>query len=116
MRHAIRTLCHGNLHDHCRQLVIGVGLLICAGPPLNAATLCVDEDGKPGCMATISAAVAAASPGDTIVVDPARSHEEVVITKSLSHVASRHGMPVIDATGLSHGIFLHGLAPAPNPG
>lgn len=91
MRHAMHTMCHGNLHDYCRQLVIGFGLLVCAVPTLTAATLCVDEDGKPGCMATISAAVAAASPGDTIRVEPGTYHEQVVITKSLSLVASSTG-------------------------
>lgn len=116
MRHAMHTMCHGNLHDYCRQLVIGFGLLVCAVPTLTAATLCVDEDGKPGCMATISAAVAAASPGDTIRVEPGTYHEQVVITKSLSLVASRHRMPVIDATGLNNGIFVNGMAAAPNAG
>jgi hypothetical protein len=67
-------------------------------------------------MTTISAAVTAASTGDTIQVAPGTYKEQVVITKSVSLVASKQGMPVIDATGLNNGIFVNGMAAAPNVG
>jgi nitrous oxidase accessory protein NosD len=116
MRHSMLTMRHGNLHDHWRQIVIGCGLLVCAAPCLTAATLCVSPSGRSGCKTTISAAVSAASAGDTIQVAPGTYNEQVVITKPVSLVASRERMPVIDATGLNNGIFVNGMAAAPNAG
>jgi hypothetical protein len=74
----------------------------------QAETLCVDQHGKPGCLTTISDAVAAAAPGDTIQVDAGFYHEDVVITQSLSLVGSGRYRTIIDATGLSNGIFISG--------
>jgi len=81
-----------------------------------AATLCVNPGGTGGCKSSINAAVAAASAGDTIRVASGTYKEDVVISKSLSLVAWDHRRPVIDATGLSNGIFVNGMAAAPAAG
>jgi hypothetical protein len=84
----------------------------------SAATLCVNPGGKSGCKATISAAVAAAAPGDTIQVAHGTYAEQVTITKPLSLIATAPFTepPVIDATGKTNGIFINGMATAPLPG
>jgi hypothetical protein len=82
----------------------------------SAATLCVNHNGKGGCMSTISAAVAAASPGDTIQVSQGTYNEQVTITKSLSLIAAPNAQPFIEAKGKSVGIFVNGLAATPNAG
>src|SRR5690348_12998662 len=81
-----------------------------------AATRCVTPGGDFGCQATISAAVAAASPGDTLLVAPGTYKESVVITKSISLVSFGFVRAVIDATGLPNGIFINGMAAAPRAG
>ncbi len=102
---------------HSARYLVGLGLLSLFGAStLAAATLCVNPGGKHGCKSSISAAVAAASLGDTIQVSHGIVKEQVVITKSLSLVAVDGLQPVIDATGLSNGIFVNGLWAAPNAG
>lgn len=86
-----------------------ISALACAASA-HAATLCVDQHGKAGCLTTISDAVAAAAPGDTVQVDPGTYHEDVVITQSVSLVGSGRYHTTIDATGLSNGIFISGPA------
>ena len=90
--------------------------LLCSAPGLMAATLCVNPGGTGGCKSTISDAIAAAAPGDTIRVAPGTYKEDVVITKSISLVSWNHQKPVIDATGLSNGIFVNGMSAAPAAG
>jgi len=75
--------------------------------PAWGATLCVTAGGQLGCYPHISEAVAAASPGDIILVGPGAYHESVIITKPLS--LSSFGA-TIDATGLDQGIFINGIA------
>jgi parallel beta-helix repeat protein len=89
-------------------------LLAGAAIPGNAATLCVNPAGTGGCSTTISAAVAAAAPGGVIQVGRGIYKESVHITKSLTI----QGAPgaIIDATGLSTGIFIDGMASAPGAG
>jgi parallel beta-helix repeat protein len=84
-------------------------LLLSAFLPLAlpAATLCVNPNGSGGCYTTISAAVAASAANDIIDVGPGTYPESVLITKSLSLVGNR---AIIDATGLSRGIFVNGMA------
>ena len=82
----------------------------------SAATLCVNHGGTAGCWSTISAAVTAAAPGDTILVAASTYNEDVHITKSLSLVGNPLNPPVIDAAGLNNGIFIDGSATAPAPG
>ena len=76
--------------------------------PAAAATLCVGSGGS-GCYATINAAVAAAAPGDTIQVYQGIYPEDVVIGKSISLVGKNPANTIIDATGLSNGIYIDGL-------
>jgi nitrous oxidase accessory protein NosD len=96
--------------------IAATAFLLCSVPHLSAATLCVNPGGTAGCKSTINAAVSAASPGDTIRVAPGTYKEDVVIAKSLSLVAWDHRKPVIDATGLSNGIFINGMSAAPASG
>jgi parallel beta-helix repeat protein len=77
--------------------------------PAAAKTLCVRPSGAMGCFKTISAAVAAASPNDTIKVGPGTYKEGVVIGISLSLIGGGAETTIIDATGLSNGIFLDGF-------
>jgi hypothetical protein len=74
---------------------------------------CVNPGGKAGCFSTIGAAVAAASPGGTIIVAPGTYMEAVVIGKPLSLIGADSRNTIIDATGLPNGIFIDGLD---NPG
>jgi hypothetical protein len=93
-------------------------LLLATCSVASAATLCVNPGGKSGCKATITAAVAAASAGDIIQVAHGTYAEQVTITKPLSLIATAPftEQPVIDATGKTNGIFINGMATAPNPG
>ena len=119
MSHDMRTIRHGKVHDQpLRLLLAGLTLLFWCGASsvAVAATLCVVPGGKLGCKSTISAAVAAASAGDTIVVAPGTYKEQVTITKPLSLVALPNLPPTIDATGRSNGIFINGISAAPNIG
>jgi parallel beta-helix repeat protein len=88
-----------------------ISLLVCCASALTAsgATLCVTAGGAPsnGCYSTIADAIAAAAPLDTIKVKPGLYKEAVVITKPLSLAGNE---ATIDATGLSQGIFVNGLA------
>ena len=96
--------------------IAGSALLFTAASSLMAATLCVNPSGSSGCKTTISAAVAAASAGDTIRVASGTYNEAVTITKSLSLVGWGHPIPTIDARGLANGVFVNGMSAAPNAG
>ncbi len=74
--------------------------------PAAAATLCVNSSGAPSCYTTISAAVAAASAGDTIQVGPGTYYESITVTKPLSFTTDN---AILDATGKSRGFFVNGL-------
>ena len=115
MLHNNRTIPNRDLRYRPLAFLIGLSLLCWAGAA-NAATLCVNKNGRAGCSSTISAAVAAASPGDTIVVARGIYKEDVLITKSLSLIARGNDNPTIDATGLSNGIFINGMSAAPKVG
>jgi parallel beta-helix repeat protein len=80
------------------------------------ANLCVNPRGNSGCKSSISAAVTAASPGDTIHVARGFYKDDVVITKSLSLIGDDRQTTIIDATGKANGIFIDGTASAPNAG
>src|ERR1700729_2303808 len=79
-------------------LVSGAALTAVSGPA-HAASLCVNAAASSGCMATIGAAVAAASPGDTINVAPGTYKESITIGKSLSLIGTDATKVIIDATG-----------------
>ena len=84
------------------------GLSIFAAP-VYSATLCVNPHGGSSCYQTISAAVAAATAGDTIQVSPGNYREAVVIGKSLSLIGRDRESTTIDATGLPAGVFIDGI-------
>jgi nitrous oxidase accessory protein NosD len=98
------------------SLLILAALSLTGSSVASAAILCVHPNGKFGCKSTISAAVAAASAGDTIVVAEGTYNEQVTITQSLSLVAAPYAQPAINAKGKSNGIFVNGVAATPNPG
>jgi Right handed beta helix region len=112
----LQTRCHVGIHVRTSRSLIKFTLLAACALPGFAATLCVNPGGTGGCKSTISAAVSAAYPGDIIQVAAGTYKETVSITKSLSLVAVAPAQPVIDATGLSNGIFVNGMEKAPNPG
>ena len=87
------------------QMTLGLTLL---GISASGATLCVNPGGTGGCSATISAAVAAAAPNDTIRVARGVYHEDVVIDQALSLIGAGVEDTVIDATGLPNGINIDG--------
>ena len=84
------------------------GLSIFAAP-VYSATLCVNPHGGSSCYQTISAAVAAATAGDTIQVSPGKYREAVVIGKSVSLIGQDRESTTIDATGLPAGVFIDGI-------
>jgi len=87
-----------------------VVLLVAGLSSFSAArTLCVNQGGTSGCYATISAAVAAAASHDTIQVAHGTYKEDVQIDKSLSLVGQNPQNTIIDASGLSNGIYVDGL-------
>jgi parallel beta-helix repeat protein len=90
------------------QATLGLILLGVISGPAWAGTLCVNPHGTGGCKSTISAAVAAASPNDTINVARGTYPEDVVIGKPLSLIGAGDEKTVIDATGLSNGINIDG--------
>jgi hypothetical protein len=77
--------------------------------PARAATLCVNTSGKQGCYTSISAAVGAASAGDTITVAQGTYSEQVTITKPLSLVGDNRENTIIAANGHSNGIHVDGF-------
>jgi len=100
----------------CLRLVAGLAVLCSVGAlGARAATLCVNPGGTSGCKTTITAALAAASSGDTILVAPGTYKEDVVITKPIALLGS-YRSSIIDATGLSNGIFVNGMSAPPKIG
>ena len=91
-------------------LLMAAGATLIAGNSqlAAAATLCVNP-GKSGCFSTVTAAVAAASPGDTIQVAQGKYLEDVVIGKSLSLIGANSANTIINATGKGNGIYIDGL-------
>ena len=101
-----------------RLVFAGITVLSIAGLACSASasTLCVNTGGTGGCSSSISAAVAAAAPGDVVKVWPGVYREDVVINKSLSLVSVSPLDAIIDANGLANGIWVNGMSTAPNPG
>jgi len=84
-------------------------LMVFSSQNASAKTLCVNHNGSNGCYKTISAAVADASAWDVINVWPGTYKEDVVIGMPLSLIGSGANSTIIDATGLSNGIFVDGF-------
>lgn len=99
-----------------RLLAAAVALAASCSISFAAKTLCVNPNGEQGCYKTISAAVAAASPGDIVQVQDGTYDEEVTITQTLSLMAAPGAHPVIDAMNLPHGIWVNGMSAAPKAG
>lgn len=78
--------------------------------PTSAATLCVNQNPSSGCYATIGAAVAAATAGDTIQVVPGQYAEDVHIQQPLALIGAGANWTTIDAKGLANGVFIDGEA------
>lgn len=118
MNQAENSRCNGVVWSSKHLLRMGLALLLVLGAAgtASASTLCVNPKGNSGCQSTISAAVAAANPGDTIIVASGIYREDVVISKSLSLVARLNAKPTIDATGMPNGIFVDGTGSAPGIG
>lgn len=95
------------------QIVFCSVLSFCLSGLASAKTLCVNRSGNGGCYSTISAAVAHAAPHDTIRVAHGTYAEDVMIGKSLALIAEDRDRTVIDASGLSNGIYIDGID---NPG
>lgn len=85
-------------------------------PAAFSATWCVNPHRHSVCKSTITAAVAAASPGDTIHVARGIYKEDVVILKPLSLIGEGRYTTIIDATGKPNGIFINGIGASPNAG
>ncbi len=101
----------------CFRTVAGAILMSAVGASsLSAATLCVNKTKNSGCYSTIGAAVAAAKAGDVIEVNKGTYKEQVTITEPLSLVSLDPLHTLIDATGLSNGIFINGMSAAPKVG
>jgi pectin methylesterase-like acyl-CoA thioesterase len=82
----------------------------------TSATLCVNPGGTSGCYSMIGAAVMKASADyildgtiDTINVAPGIYMEDVIIPTPLSLVGAGRGQSIINAVGLSNGIYIDGL-------
>jgi parallel beta-helix repeat protein len=75
--------------------------------------LCVNHSGSGGCLSSIGAAVAAASPNDTIQVADGTYKEDVIIDKSLTLMGTNQRHTIIDASRLANGIYIDGID---NPG
>lgn len=89
--------------------VFGFAMAIGFAPSVFATTLCVNTGGTGGCYSTISAAVSAANPYDTIKVAAGTYTEAVVIGKALTLEGSGLTSTTIDATGLANGVYIDGL-------
>lgn len=95
------------------RISLGIALMLAVAQFAAAATWCVNPGGTGGCQSTIGAAVALASPGDTVQVASGFYFESVTISIPLSLVGAGSSNTTIEANGLSVGINIDGLD---NPG
>jgi hypothetical protein len=96
------------IKKYALRLSLASAFALVASPAVFAATQCVNQSGKAGCFTTISAAVAAAAPGDTIHVAEGTYKEDVTIPKPLALVGQNRENTIIDASGLGHGFNIDG--------
>lgn len=101
-----------------REALTAISAMLIIGmfQPARGAMLCVNPGGSSGCQSTISAAVKAATAGDTIQVAAGTYKEEVTVNQPLSIIGAGSATTIIDATGLSNGVFIDGSASAPKSG
>src|ERR1017187_4262971 len=105
-----RTMCQSRFRPS--PVVFCAVLFAALSQTATAKTLCVDPRSQL-CYAKIQSAVNAASNNDVIDVARGTYNEDVVIGKPLSLIGAGADTTVIDATGLSNGIFVDGFD---NPG
>jgi len=91
-----------------RRGVLSVAPLLIA-TAASAATWCVNPTGTGGCKTTIGAAVAAAAPGDTVVVAAGTYKESITINQSVLLTGADAATTIIDATGQGNGIYVDGI-------
>jgi parallel beta-helix repeat protein len=103
----------GNIRSLATTVVLCAGLVAAFAKPAGATTWCVNQGGTNGCVAKIGSAVSAAMPNDTINVAPGTYKEDVIIGKPLSLVGANFQRTIINAIGLSNGVYIDGLD---NPG
>ncbi|MDP9038975.1 MAG: right-handed parallel beta-helix repeat-containing protein [Acidobacteriota bacterium] len=105
-----RTPLHTAVHpSHIPLLALAFSAAIALPASVHAAILCVDKSGAAGCYSTISSAIAASAPGDTVKVHPGTYHEDVTINAPVSLVGQGRNTTIIDATGLANGILVTGF-------
>lgn len=97
------------MHDRFVFPVLAAAAVLALPCAAQAASHCVKPGGGSGCAPTITAAVTAAAPGDTIYVNHGTYHEDVVVTKPVSLVGEQRENTIIDATGLDNGINIDGV-------
>lgn len=77
------------------KLITAAAALLLAAAKLTAADLCVEENGNGGCYSTITAAVAAATNGDRIIITPKAGNaayvENISINKTLQFLCAIEG-------------------------
>lgn len=105
----------GRIRLRSLRMAAGLVFLSASAYAAHAATLCVNPGGTSGCKSTITAAVNAAAKGDTVLIAPGTYAEDVVIKQSISLIGWNRAT-IIDASGLSNGIFIDGMASAPGVG
>jgi Right handed beta helix region len=96
-----------------RLSLLAFALTLLAAPAMYGATHCVNQNGSRGCFSSISAAVAAAGPGDVIQVERGTYNEDVIVSKPLSLIGQDRENTVIDAVNRDNGVNIDGNG---NPG
>ena len=86
----------------CGLFMLGISQLA------EANTLCVNPSGSQGCYSKIQDAVNHATANDVINVAAGTYNEEVDIGISLSLIGAGANKTFIDATNLSHSVFVDG--------
>ena len=100
---------NGNIRSVALRIALCAALITGICKPAGATTLCVNPGGTGGCFSKIGLAVSAALPNDTINVASGTYKEDVVIGKALSLIGANRNNTIIDATGLSNGVYIDGL-------
>ena len=99
----------------CASLTTFASVLALVATPSFSATRCVSGSGS-GCLQTINQALSMSAPGDVIRVQAGIYNESVTIKQPISLIGDGRDRVIINALGLSNGIFVNGTASAPNSG
>ncbi len=90
----------------CAGVISGLLVFACSA---TAKTLCVNPASGSNCYSTIGAAVAAAGENDEVMIAAGEYAEDIVINKPMSLVGAGSSSTIINAKGLSNGIYVDGL-------